>query len=76
MVGDYLSTASPATLTLSSGRSRLVKYCSQVLAYPGGQVTGRATQPKRRYDRPILRTTLSRRSVSVSRNRSNCGPSM
>src|SRR5215510_534223 len=27
------------------------------------------------YDRPILRTTLSRRSVSACRNCANCGPS-
>jgi hypothetical protein len=48
MVGDCLSIASPATLTLSSGRSRPVKYCSQVLAYPA-RSRAALTQPTRRY---------------------------
>ena len=35
-----------------------------------------ATESRRHYERPILRTTFKSRSVSASRNRSNSGPSM
>src|SRR5262249_42302551 len=48
---------------------------SEELSRLNNVISWEMTVERRIYDRPILRTTLSRRSVSASRNCANCGPS-